>query len=137
MHTVTRPPYASAIIFELWANPRTKQRETATVRLRFQNSTELLDPTAAIPLVPLPIPGCSSPFDCSLTEFESLYASLVPTNWDEECALYGTVFFGGDLEDGDGVLRPMMVDEAPHHCHLGLYASPFLPPSLANVHCPL
>ena len=41
---------------------------------------------------PIPIPGCANPLDCSLTQFESLYESLVPGSqgkWDEECTVWG------------------------------------------------
>eukprot|EP00042_Codosiga_hollandica_P039430 m.330534 g.330534 ORF g.330534 m.330534 type:complete len:463 (-) comp55610_c0_seq4:234-1622(-) len=73
------PPYASALFFELYLD----SNNSPFVQVRYKNHSELTE--WVYPGQILLVPGCAST-NCSLSQFESSLAGLMPGDWATACA---------------------------------------------------
>lgn len=83
--TEEAPPYASAIIVELWAHQNNSSPE---IRLRYQR---LFSTNHASNMTALTVSGCPAADltggGCPLATFEASMASVIPADWSTECAI--------------------------------------------------
>jgi len=95
------PPYASAVLFELFKGEEGKH----FVRIVYRNDTEVAP-------YPLTLPGCSTL--CPLEKFEQLTRNIMPDNWTKECSTIGD----NDWDSDDEVVDT--------HLPFGMHVVPFL-----------
>jgi len=95
------PPYASAIMLELWET----EKKDPFVRLFYRNDTSINPET---PLF-LTIPGCTA--DCPWAKFLKSTRSSIPSNYAKECLLPAAAVVAQKIHD----THPIDLEESRHY----------------------